>query len=109
MQTVEYCVLEQVGEAGIYEEVCYEIEIPAECELINPEAGVYIVDCPEVSVNPLLGELPGMFVDVPDDNDKWRWRTGWVVTPRSASGTIVTETLLMDGDYKSSSIFCLIH
>ena len=67
--TLEYCVLQQVGEVGIWKEVCYEIEIPEGCVVMSSEAGVFTIDCGEgeVSVNPLFDDLPdgGLQIPVP--------------------------------------------
>ena len=76
--TVTYCVIELGDEAGMYEENCYEIEIPEGCVLLQPEYGVYILDCEETPDAYLkLGnqggempeydpELPLQSIDVPE-------------------------------------------
>ena len=72
MKTVEYCVYEQVQEAGVYELVCYEIEIPENCELVSPEAGVYKIECEDeatIKVNPLLDTLPGLDLTLGSGDD----------------------------------------
>ena len=64
--SVEVCVVEEGAEAGMYDEVCYEVELEDGCVLTSAEAGVYVVDCDEddtVSVNPLLENMPGMFIN----------------------------------------------
>ena len=86
-EVFEYCVLEQVGEAGIYEEVCYEIIVPEGCELITPEAGIYIVECEEdapVVVNPL-------FLDIPVVYTSPAWQPDDRVIPSNDDGTTTVE------------------
>lgn len=58
--TVEICYYAELYEVGVYNEVCVEIEIPEGCVLLQPEAGVYIIECEEdiVRVNPLFGDAP---------------------------------------------------
>lgn len=58
--TVEYCTWEEMHEAGVFEEVCYEIEIPEGCTLVSAEAGVFKLDCEDgvVEVNPIFDGLP---------------------------------------------------
>ena len=72
-QTVEYCIYQEVQEAGVFEEVCYEIEIPEGCVLTTAEAGVYTVDCGDgetVNVNPLFDGMPAVDFQGPSrDND----------------------------------------
>lgn len=61
--TLTYCVVEEGAEAGMFEEVCYEIDLADGCTLTSSEAGVYVVDCDEddtVSVNPLLDNQPAL-------------------------------------------------
>lgn len=43
--TVEYCIYLEVQEAGVFEEVCYEVEVPLGCTLVAQEAGVYKLVC----------------------------------------------------------------
>ncbi|MBL8133163.1 MAG: hypothetical protein JNL42_14980 [Anaerolineae bacterium] len=68
---VEYCVYVELYEVGVFNEVCYEIEIPAGCVLSTSEAGVYTVVCEEegvVHLNPALEGLPALDISVlPDD------------------------------------------
>jgi hypothetical protein len=67
--TVEYCVYQEVHEVGVFEEVCYEIEVPENCILVSSEAGVYTLDCEgeaEISLNPSLEGLPAMNIVAPD-------------------------------------------
>jgi hypothetical protein len=65
--TIEYCVNQEVEEAGVFKEVCYEVEIPEGCVVTSNEAGVFTVDCGEgeVSVNPLFDNLPDEGLAVP--------------------------------------------
>ena len=70
--TVEYCIYQEVHEAGIFEEVCYEIEVPENCTLVSSEAGVYDIECQgeaEVSINPALVGLPAASIVAPEDPD----------------------------------------
>jgi hypothetical protein len=67
--TVEYCVYEEVHEVGVFEEVCYEIEIPEGCTLTSSEAGVYKIECEEdevVLLNPMLEGLPAVDIVAPE-------------------------------------------
>ncbi|MBK8020894.1 MAG: hypothetical protein IPK19_05560 [Chloroflexi bacterium] len=60
---VEYCISVELYEVGVFNEVCYEIEIPANCVLSSTEAGVYTVVCEgegEVQLNPALEGLPAL-------------------------------------------------
>jgi len=43
--TAEYCIYLEVQEAGVFEEVCYEVEVPLGCTLVAQEAGVYKLVC----------------------------------------------------------------
>jgi hypothetical protein len=64
-----YCVVELGDEAGVYEEVCYEVELPDGCTVETAEAGVWKVTCEEggsVQVTPFGDDNP-MFVA--QDND----------------------------------------
>jgi hypothetical protein len=64
--------LQEVGEAGIFKQVCYEVEIPEGCVVTSSEAGVFTVDCGagEVSVNPLFDEVPAKDLKVPTRNSE---------------------------------------
>ena len=67
--TVEYCIYVELYEEGVLNQVCYEIEIPANCTLTTSEAGVYTVDCEDVggvSVNPNFDGLPALDFSVHD-------------------------------------------
>jgi len=65
--TIEYCVYLEVQEAGVFEQVCYEVEIPEGCVVISNEAGVFTVDCGQgvISVDPTFEERPAELVEVP--------------------------------------------
>lgn len=69
--TVEYCIYVELYEEGVFNQVCYEIEIPANCTLTTSEAGVYTVVCDAegvVSLNPTLAGLPALDLSVPDSS-----------------------------------------
>lgn len=69
--TVEYCIYQEVKEAGVFEEVCYEVEIPEGCVLTTAEAGVYTVECeeePTVTINPLIEGLPKVELTIQRDD-----------------------------------------
>lgn len=71
--TVEYCVYLEVKEAGVFEEVCYEVEIPENCVLTTAEAGVYTVECEgegTVELNPAIEGLPALNLTIPEDSDE---------------------------------------
>lgn len=61
--TIEYCVYLEVQEAGVFQEVCYEVEIPEGCVVTSNEAGVFTVDCGPgpVTVNPRFDDIPDGF------------------------------------------------
>ncbi len=40
-----YCLIEPGSEAGIFEENCYEVEVPEGCTVTTAEAGVWTFDC----------------------------------------------------------------
>lgn len=68
--TIMYCILELGSEAGMYVEVCYEIEIPEGCTVDTSEAGVWHFDCDDdgtVVVTPFGNDLPILTAD--DNND----------------------------------------
>lgn len=70
--TVEYCISQEVKEAGVFEEVCYEVEIPEGCVLTTAEAGVYTVECeeePTVTINPLFDGLPSVILSIQRDSE----------------------------------------
>lgn len=69
--TVEYCIYQEVKEVGVFEEVCYEVEIPEGCVLTTAEAGVYTVECeeePTVTLNPLIDGLPKVDLTIQRDD-----------------------------------------
>lgn len=71
--TVEYCLYLEVKEAGVFEEVCYEVEIPENCVLTTAEAGVYTVECEgegTVKLNPAIGGLPALNLTIPERRDE---------------------------------------
>jgi len=63
--TFEYCIVEQVGEAGIFQEVCYEIEVPEGCVVYQQEAGVWQMDCSGQTV----GTIDGIGLTSPIPNE----------------------------------------
>lgn len=66
--TIEYCIYVELYEVGVFNQVCYEIEVPPNCELVSTEAGVYTVLCEGegvVEVNPDMPTLPGLELTVP--------------------------------------------
>lgn len=66
--TVEYCVYVELYEVGVFNKVCYQVEVPPNCELVSTEAGVYTVVCEgegNVSLNPDIQGLPALDVTVP--------------------------------------------
>ena len=70
--TVEYCIYQEVHEVGVFEEVCYEIEIPEGCVLTTSEAGVFTLDCGEGEVgqvNPLFDGLPAIDIQAPSRDE----------------------------------------
>lgn len=65
--TVEYCIYVELYEVGVFNQVCYEVEVPPNCTLVASEAGVYTLECEEgavVSLNPDLEDLPAMDLTV---------------------------------------------
>jgi hypothetical protein len=71
--TIEYCVYLEVQEAGVFEEVCYQIEIPENCTLTSSEAGVYNVECEgeaEIELNPAIEGLPAANITIPENDEQ---------------------------------------
>lgn len=70
--TVEYCFYVELYEVGVFNQVCYTVEVPPNCELVSSEAGVYTVVCDgegQVSLNPVWDGLPALDVTVPSRDD----------------------------------------
>jgi hypothetical protein len=68
--TVEYCIYVELYEVGVFNKVCYQVEVPANCVLTTSEAGVYTVVCEEdgvVSINPDLEDLPALDITTAPD------------------------------------------
>lgn len=64
-----YCLIQEVGEVGIFQEVCYQVELPDGCTMTTAEAGVWHMECDddsEVVVTP-LGQIDPIF-SVGDNN-----------------------------------------
>jgi hypothetical protein len=55
----------ELYEVGVFNQVCYEVEVPANCVLTTSEAGVYTVVCEDdvvISLNPDVEGLPALDV-----------------------------------------------
>jgi|GEM_PF-5760565 len=61
-----YCLIQEVGEAGHFEEVCYQIELPDGCTMTSPEAGIWHMECDDdggIVVTPFGWDLPLLIVE----------------------------------------------
>ncbi|MDX2075908.1 MAG: thrombospondin type 3 repeat-containing protein [bacterium] len=66
--TIEYCINVELYEVGVFNVVCYQIEVPANCTVVSTEAGVYSVVCDgegTISLNPDLDGLPAIHITIP--------------------------------------------
>jgi|GEM_PF-2109134 len=92
----EYCVYLEVHEAGVFEEVCYQVEVPLGCTLVAQEAGVYKIVCiDDISINE-SDPIPGWDGDDADIDLAWEYcPEGWDVLP---DGTLICSPLVIDGD-----------
>ena len=60
-----YCLLQEVGEAGIFQEVCYQVELPEGCTMTTAEAGVWHMECDDddsIDITPFGSDLPLMII-----------------------------------------------
>jgi hypothetical protein len=91
--TIEYCVYQEVKEAGVFEEVCYEVEVPEGCTVVTSEAGVFTFDCGNgtVSVNPLFDDLPAEGLQVPTRDSELGVTLGIKYSPGDGSDTNTVE------------------
>lgn len=65
-----YCLTQEVGEAGHFEEVCYQIELPDGCTMTSSEAGVWHMECDGdggIDVTPWGLDLPLLSVEPDGD------------------------------------------
>jgi hypothetical protein len=69
---VPICTHQELNEAGVYEEVCYEVEIPEGCVVDSSEAGLWHVTCEDqgdgVQITPIGEDEPILDISWYDDD-----------------------------------------